>query len=92
MAPNAIAPAVSATRASDDEILGLAPNAVRKTNRMVATKNAVEKASATSPQANADDFFAGLESEREHREVSDALAVMVAKGRRTFALAEIRKN
>ena len=38
MAPNAIAPAVSATRASDDEILGLAPNAVRKTNRMVATK------------------------------------------------------
>ena len=43
MASNAVAPAVSAARSSGDEILELALNTIRKSNRVVATKNAGEK-------------------------------------------------
>jgi hypothetical protein len=74
MASNTIAPAASAARASDDEILGLAPSTIRKSNRVVAAKNPGEKTSATLPQAEADDFFAGLESAGEHADDSDTPA------------------
>ena len=74
MASNTIAPAASAARASDDEILGLAPSTIRKSNRVIAAKNAGEKTSATLPQAEADDFFAGLESAGEHTDDSDTPA------------------
>jgi hypothetical protein len=74
MASNTIAPAASAARASDDEILGLAPSTIRKSNRVVAAKNAGEKTSATLPQAETDDFFAGLESAGEHTDDSDTPA------------------
>ena len=74
MASNTIAPTASTARASDDEILGLAPNTIRKSNRVVATKNMGEKLSATSPQAQTDDFLAGLESAGGHADAADALA------------------
>jgi hypothetical protein len=73
MASNTIALAASVARASDDEILGLMPNAIRKTNRVVVTKNAGENTATTLPQADVDDFFAALESGEERLEVSDGL-------------------
>jgi len=92
MASNTIAPTASTARASDDEILGLAPNTIRKSNRVVGTKNMGEKLSATSPQAQADDFLAGLESAGGMRTLQTRWPVMPAKKRRTFALTAIRKS
>lgn len=73
MASNTIAPAAVATRASDDEILGLTPNTIRKANRVIATKNAGEKTAVTLPAADADDFFAGLESGEGRPGASDGV-------------------
>jgi hypothetical protein len=62
MASNTIVSSAPSARASDDEILGIAPNTIRRSDRAAAPKNAGGKTSAASSQAAIDDFFAGLDS------------------------------
>jgi hypothetical protein len=62
MASNTIVSTAPAIRASDEEILGLAPNTIRKSGRAALAKNAGEKTSAGSSHAEVDEFFADLDA------------------------------
>jgi hypothetical protein len=62
MASKTILPPAPAVRASDDEILGLTPNTIRKTGRAATAKTAGERPSSTPSQAEVDAFFSELGS------------------------------
>jgi len=62
MASNTIVSPAPEVRASDEEILGLAPNTIRKSGRAAFAKNAGKKTSAGSSHAEVDEFFADLDA------------------------------
>jgi hypothetical protein len=70
MSTNMVAPSVPATRASDDEILGITTNGPRRSGRNVADRKSGHANSATVSQVKPDDLFS--DRARGEDEVGDS--------------------